>query len=304
MSDLSPAARVQHLRESLDRTSALLAAQPDPIRQSYLRAGTTIAQALIADTHWFTLTLPGRYLQDGLVVEAPRSLMLLRAGGVLARLRRRSVCEHLVANLQKLAGSKQAPAAYSTQLTSYAVAQLLMREADSGDRALVDLPTMTIPRSDAAIAQAKQVVGQLEHFVRWMRWAEALFPGWGSDDTFNEIYARITARLVSVGRLLARWQTENLIDDLQARYAARQFLNGLTVFVPYLDERAYEMAEYRLEVVPSARIPFYPEFLVGACRLAERDVRADNRFSQATRWQLLSLFDLLLHTFDSPVDLS
>jgi len=38
--------------------------------------------------------------------------------------------------------------------------------------------------------------------------------------------------------------------------------------------------------------------VVGACRLAQREVRKDPTLSQATRWQLLSQLDSLIQSFE------
>lgn len=283
----------------LDWASSLLAAQPESIRLSYLQTATTIAQALKADSRHLSLTLPNHVVENGVVVEAPRPLLMLRAGSLLTRLRQQPVRGHVIAGLQKMSAEKHETVACCASLTSYAVARILMDAAITGEREVVALPSIDGRPSEEDIDAAKEIVNEMTRVVRWMRDAEALFPAWGIDDDFNDAYTRLTGRLVTAGRSLALWQTQMIIDDLKARYQARQFLNGLTVYVPYLDERAYVMAEYVLDVVPNARIPFYPEFMVSACRLAERDVRLNARFSQATRWQLLSQLDLLLHTFET-----
>jgi hypothetical protein len=54
--------------------------------------------------------------------------------------------------------------------------------------------------------------------------------------------------------------------------------------------------------MPNARIPFRPDFVVSACRLAEREVRQNPRYAQATRWQLLAQLDLITQAFDAKPD--
>ncbi len=299
MSDLSPAARVQQLRDQLDWAASLLAAQPEPIRLSYVQAATTIAQSLKVDSRQLRLTLPYRVMDRGALKEAPRPLLLLRAGSLLTQLRRQPVREHIIAELQKMSAQKHEVVACCASLTAWEAARILMDAAISGEREVAPLPIINDEPTEAEIDAAKGIVNDMTSVVRWMRDAEALFPGWGVDDSFNETYVRLTGRLVAAGRALALWQTQTIIADLLTRYKTHQFLNGLKLYIPYLDERLYQMTEYPLDVVPSARIPFYPELLVSACRLAERDVRADPHFSQATRWQLLSQLDLLLHTFET-----
>ena len=299
MSDLSPAARVHHLRETLDWASALLAAQPEPLRQAYLRTARIIVHALTTDARQLRVALPNRVVEQGVLREAPRPGVVLQVGSFLTRLRDRPAQSQIISGLQRMSEQRHPVVGVCARLTAFAAAQILLTEAINGDSAAAPLPAGTPPQPEA-IEAARETVARLCRLAHWMRYAEELFPGWDSDDTFNETLAHLTARLLSSGRTLALWQTQHLMDDLHDRWRKGQFLNGLTVYVPYLDERAYEMAEYRLDVVPSARIPFHPGFLVSACRLAERDVRSSAHFSQATRWQLLSQLDLLVHTFDMP----
>jgi hypothetical protein len=54
-------------------------------------------------------------------------------------------------------------------------------------------------------------------------------------------------------------------------------------------------------VIPTGRILFRPEFVIGTCRLAEREVRKDPDLSQSTRWQLLSQLDSITQAFENEI---
>jgi hypothetical protein len=146
---------------------------------------------------------------------------------------------------------------------------------------------------------ADALIGQLSQCMGWLHTAELLYPAWTTHDLYNDVSSVLTTHLIEQGRALANYYTQQIIDEVQRDWRAGKITRGLTLFIPYLDERQYEMRNYRVVVIPTGRILFRPEFVVGACRVTQRHVRKDPTLSQGTRWQLLSQLDSLIQAFES-----
>ncbi len=146
---------------------------------------------------------------------------------------------------------------------------------------------------------AVAVVEHLSRFVHALHQIEELYPAWQTHDQYSEKHALLTTHLIDQGRALANYQTQKIIQDIQMSWKTGEMTRGLTIFLPYLDERQSNMEEYKIVVIPAGRILFRPEFIVGACRVTERQVRSDSNLSQATRWQLLSQLDTIIQAFEA-----
>jgi hypothetical protein len=105
--------------------------------------------------------------------------------------------------------------------------------------------------------------------------------------------------LTQQGRALANYHTRQIIAEIQARWQSREVIRGLTLRIPYLDEKHYRMTVCEVVVIPTGRIPFRPEFILGACRVEQQKVRKNPQFSQSTRWQLISQLDAIIQAFET-----
>jgi len=145
---------------------------------------------------------------------------------------------------------------------------------------------------------ADALIGQLSQHMDWLHMAEQLYPGWTTHALYNDTASLLTDHLIEQGRALADYYTLQIIDDVRRDWRGGRITRGLTLFIPYLDERHYRMKKYQVVVTPVGRILFRPEFVVGACRVAQQHVRKDTALSQATRWQLLSQLDTISQAFE------
>jgi hypothetical protein len=290
----------QHLA-ALDWAAQLLAQQPDDLQQAYHGAARQIAEALTHVTYTLTVQLPNCVYLNGTLTLVPRKWVVLHAGSWLHRWRRQVCHADLIAKLNALVTLSHVVIASSARLVAYLSARELLYDYVPTPDDLQSGSAVAIPqvRLNTSEDRVKAEVDRLCSYVEALRWVEQLYPGWTADDLYSEKYARLTARLTRQGHALAVYYTQRIIDDLLGRWHSGEVIRGLTLLVPYLDEQHYQMKTYRVEVIPTGRIAFRPEFVVGACRVTEQEVRHNPQLSQATRWQLISQLDMLSQAFET-----
>lgn len=301
MTASTPAAQYYHLRETLDWAANLLARQPQPVEQAYQQAAVHLADALITPTFSVAIRLPGTVVFDNTVHYLPDHSQRLQAGSVLNRIRHISCAQAVLRTLEQRVTLPDPAVATSTRLIRYTAAQYILTRrippapSIQSDYVAFDDQGHCIARN---LDAADKLVDQLAQYLDWLRIAEQLYPGISASDTYDAIRTILIEQLTTQGRALAVCYTMQIATDLKAQWKAGKLARGLTLYVPYLDERAYRMTEYKIVVIPNARIPFRPQFVVSACRVAEREVRQNPNLAQSTRWQLISQLDQLSQAFD------
>ncbi len=291
--------RFEQLREALAWAEHTLGQQPEDLRLEYQQAGRNIADALTQETYSISIQLPFR-IQHEVMLNARPVLTQLHIGSAFNRLLRKSCHAALIDRLHALSEHTHLVVSESARLTGYLAARVLLTSLPNQ----VDLRrhyTAFDERGGQIIepdSTADALIGQLSRRMDWLRTAEQLYPAWTTHDLYNHAAALLTAHLIEQGRALANYYTQQIIRDMRQEWRAGKITRGLTLFIPYLDERLYRMQKYKVIVIPTGRILFRPEFVIGACRLAERDVRKDPDLSQSTRWQLLSQLDSISQAFE------
>ncbi len=288
MDSLTPAIRMQQLRQSLQWAEQLFARQPAELRAAYQESGEQVAAALTKNTFSFTFRFPDRIaLEDSLRMVPHRSVQV---GSLFNQIRKISCNAAILSNLNALGSPATGVMASCARLVAYLAARdiLMNRVPDV---------TMASQTESQDADGLKNRVEQLSQYVEWLRTAEQLYPGWTADDLYNERYAQVVAELTEQGRLLATRYTDDLIHEVQE--SAQTGIRGLTLYIPYLDEQQYQMARYEVVVVPVSRIQFRPQFVVSACRIAQQEVRKNPRLSQSTRWQLVLQLDRVTQAFET-----
>lgn len=299
MSVISPAAAYYDQRHQLDWALRLLEQQPDDLRQDYRRAGRAVAEALTQPTYRFSLDLPGRIALDEPGPTALSGQVRISAGSLLGQWRKKSCHAAIIAGLLALSAHDDPAVAGSVRLVMYSAADVILNE--------IMLPLSRIEADCTAFDKHERLlvseslagprVQGLIRYVKWLRIAGQLYPPWTTSDRYNDLFSHLTALLTQQGRALARLYTNQLIEEVRTGWKTGEIARGLTLFVPYLDERTYQIARYSVIVTPGGRIPFRPQFIVSACRVAEREVRTHTAFTQSTRWQLLARLDQILQAF-------
>jgi hypothetical protein len=268
-----------------------LADQPEDARHAYQRAAREIVRALSQPVYTTTVSIP---------YGNPQQHIMVRAGTLVHQVFKKVCSPVLIQKLQLLMMYHQQSARDAVRLTCYLAAQQL----------LLSLPDeRTLQRDYIGFDQqgnlltpdiqaAEIVVDALAGFLHLLHQVEILYPAWAAEDRFSEIHSLLVTHLIHQGRSLANFHTQKIIQNIMAAWKSSELTRGLTIFLPYFDERHYRMEEYKIVVVPPSRILFRPEFIVGACRVSERHVRSDSNLSQATRWQLLSQLDTIIQAFE------
>jgi hypothetical protein len=269
----------------------MLAQQPENFLAAYRQAAQDIVQALTQPVYSATISIP---------YGSPRRFVKVHAGSAFYSVLRKPCGPELIQKLHRLMTHPRQEVQEGVQLTCYLAGQQMLSSLPDED----DLSTRYTGFDGQGILladgmnTAAAIVEKLSRFVHSLNLIEALYPAWRTDDSFSEKHALLMTHLIRQGRALANCHTQKLIREILTAWKAGELTRGLTIFLPFLDERQCRMDEYRIVVIPAGRILFRPEFVVGACRVAERKVRVDSDLSQATRWQLLSQLDAILQAFE------
>ncbi len=309
----SPVAEQKLLLEQLNWAVYVLSLQPQDLREHFDRCAHAIVDALSQPTYSVSLTLPnGIVMDESGKCLAPRQRIVVRVGNFINHIRELPCNAAIVTTLNNLMVDTDAATVNITRLVSYLAAErLLEARLPDSKPLLADYKAFELHKRNLLLseAQADNIVYKLSNLVEILNLIENLYRGWTASDTYNEYYSLIISHLTEQGRALASYYTDQMINEVMEKARAGSIARGLTLFVPYLDERLYQMAKYKLVVMPVGRIPFRPEFIVSACRVAQRDVRHNQQFSQPTRWQLISALDRIIAAFDhlsgieAPIDI-
>jgi len=263
-----------------------------------------VADALTHITYWIAIQLPCRILHNT-VLDVPPHMTVLRAGNIAHRVLQRPCNTAVVHRLKELSEHANAVVAESAKLTSYLAAQQLLTSLPGS----ADLYTNYTPfnkQGQLIVADhttADALLAQLSQYMDRLHMAEQLYPGWTTHGLYNKVSTLLTTHFVEQGRALANSYTREIVSEIRQHWQAGKIARGLTLFIPYLDERRCRMEKYKVVVIPTGRILFRPEFIIGACRVSQHHVRKDPELSQATRWQLLSQLDSIIQAFETELRL-
>ena len=301
MSTESPAERLRQQYELLNWGTHALALQPAAVHAPIEQAAATIVSALLTPTYQFTLDLPSEIISDSSQVVKLNKPVTIRAGSLIRRMRRIACHDELLKKLIDLSRHSDPATAQIIRLVNYRAAALILTEhiPDASMIAAMRAFDIKKQRLCSTDEEVEAIIDQLITYVQRMQIAEQLYPGWMASDVYTEKRATLLRQVTEQGRAFAHVQTVRLIEKLKQAWQQGTIGGGLTVFIPYMDEHTYQLRKFRVEVMPNARIPFRPDFVVSACRLAEREVRQNPQYAQATRWQLLAQLDLITQAFDA-----
>jgi hypothetical protein len=221
-------------------------------------------------------------------------------GNFLNQLQRRDCHDAIVQALNMLMSHNDITVSGIARLIRYLTAEAILfhqipnpEQIEAGYHAFNSQGSLSITLQEADIK-----VSELSSFIDRLQLIEKLYAGWTVSDSYNEIFAVLSVQITTQGRALAAYYTEKIANELHARWQKREVIRGLTLHIPYLDEKTCHMTFYEMVVIPVGRIPFRPEFIVGACRIEQQKVRKNPQLSQATRWQLVSQLNELIRVFE------
>lgn len=148
-------------------------------------------------------------------------------------------------------------------------------------------------------AEAEARVASMQRFVSVLHASVALAPYMVADEEYQRKRYGILGQLINQGRVLARFQTQEIVEIIQQRAASQDLNRGLSLSLPYFDDQELEMRTHDFTVIPPGRIMFVPAFVVRAAREEQAKVAQDTRLSPSTRKHLLSELANLEHAFHS-----
>jgi hypothetical protein len=157
---------------------------------------------------------------------------------------------------------------------------------DDMDRLLADSP-----------AQARARLADMQAFLAVLQVAVSLAPYFVADTEYQRKRYGMLGQLVNQGRGLARYYTTQIILKIQQRAWAQDLNRGLSLSLPYFDDRDLELRLRDFKVIPAGRILFAPALVVCAAREEQARVSRDTRLNGSTRRHLLSQLRSLERAF-------
>lgn len=122
------------------------------------------------------------------------------------------------------------------------------------------------------------------------------FPGLAGKPARREA-GDVNTMQVERGRRLAALEVEEMIEKIRRRASDKALNRGLSISLPYFDDRAGEIRWREVEIIPSGRFLFVPAFVVLAARAEAARVTSDPGLSPATQAHLLGLLRALEEPF-------
>ena len=149
------------------------------------------------------------------------------------------------------------------------------------------------------IHEARAHIASMQEFLGVLRAAASLAPYILADAEYQQKRYGIMGQLVNQGRLLARFETNEIIDSIQRRVKNKNLNRGLSLSLPYFDDQDMELKTLDFNVIPAGRVMFVPAFLVLALSAEEVEVAHNHWMSASTRQHLLAELISLKRAFDT-----
>jgi hypothetical protein len=153
----------------------------------------------------------------------------------------------------------------------------------------------------SSFKEAEAILASMQRFLRILHGAVALAPYMVACPEYQEKRYGMLGQLVNQGRALARYETQDIIQNIQQRASENTLNRGLEIKLPYFDDQILQMKTLEMVIVPSGRIMFIPSFVVLATHKEQVKVAQDTRLSPSTRKHLLHVLRMVEHTFESHV---
>ena len=148
-----------------------------------------------------------------------------------------------------------------------------------------------------SLAEAEACIASLENAMRLLQDAVAICPSVVADETYQRKRTGLLGQLVNQGRALARYEIGEMIRRIKQRASEGSLNRGLSLDIPYFDDQALAIKNYKLEVIPAGLIMFVPAFVVLAVQKEYVRIIQDTRLNSSTRKHLLSLLATLEKAF-------
>ena len=149
----------------------------------------------------------------------------------------------------------------------------------------------------SSASEAEADIVSMQRYIGVLHAAVGLAPFMVSDTEYQQKRYGILGQLVNQGRALARYQTNEIIQNIKHRAATNNLNRGLSLSLPYFDDQTLQVATHNFEVIPAGRIMFVPAFVVRAALQEQVKVAQDTRLDPSTRKHLLEELQNLAEAF-------
>jgi hypothetical protein len=149
------------------------------------------------------------------------------------------------------------------------------------------------------INDARAHIASMQEFLAVLRTAASLAPYILADAEYQQKRYGMMGQLLNQGRMLARFETDEIIRFIQQRVNSQSLNRGLSLSLPYFDDQDMELKNLDFVVIPAGRIMFVPAFLVMAITAEAVKVAHNDWMSSSTRQHLLAELKSLEQAFDT-----
>jgi len=147
--------------------------------------------------------------------------------------------------------------------------------------------------------EARGCIDSMQRYLSILKVASGLAPYIVADLEYQQRQSGVLGQLVPQGRSLARHETGEIIHTIQRRAATHNLNRGLSLSLPYFDDRVLEIGFREIQVIPAGRVMFIAAFVVLASKLEQIMVEHDPQLSPSTRDHLLEELKTLELAFDN-----
>lgn len=137
-------------------------------------------------------------------------------------------------------------------------------------------------------AEAEAMVRSMQNYIEILHIASSLSPTIVTNTDYTKKRQGILGQLINQGRALANYLNDTIINDILEREKNGTLNRGLSLSLPYFNDQALKMAEYKLQVIPAGRIMFIPAFVVRATKEEMAKIQQDTRLNASTKRQLIN----------------
>jgi len=155
------------------------------------------------------------------------------------------------------------------------------------------------PRERGYIAEAEETIRRMRTAMGLLRQAVSLAPYMYADEEYQIKRNAVFSRAVATGHALARCHGRQIVRTIRSRAREHSLDRGLSLSLPYFDDRAMEMRMYDFEVIPPGRTMFAPVFVVLAAHREQDNLDAKESLGPLTRLHLLAELKSLEQAFDT-----
>lgn len=296
------------LRQTYEERCSLFFAQPLPVKQFFIAQSQILAGGFLKNVPSVHFQLPERVVCDVgdlTPLPVPEKQRYQKAGGRIDCFRRETFQEVLNQHLSRLEESQDQAISVAASLTRLTTVLYLVQgmlpvfhnEPPGSFEAEADTPPLSEQKTNMNTLDPWILDNSLRRSVAILSTAARFAPYIVADQGYQLQCKGVLSSLIQQGQGATIRQTREIIERLKVKAAAHELDRGLSLSLPYFDDREMELRLYDFEVIPVGRIPFDSRCVIMAARVERSKVANAAHFSHSTRKHLLFEFSMLEEAF-------